>query len=1063
MSVLCALFFLLQLELSHADEIPCSNIEHSLCSNDTNKTIVFADCGNGVFNLTSQFCRSGTSDLNITGDKATVIECSNNTGMTFKNITNLCLKNLQIRNCYDQEFNGSIYIADCTNITIKNITIENSRGTGLVLENNKGDVVVENCTFQNNGHTSETYHSKYSFADSTHNTLLILKGGGGLRILVGNVNDSSISIQKCMFLNNTAFSGGGMLIFVHSVANRNNIFVHNSHFSGNKGCNDGGGGMRVGYAAAENKREEVVAKNSIVLEGCKFASNEALYGGGTAVFSTLGSYKFSQNKLHFTNCSWIRNEAKLGMAVDIAIAPWETYTKFGLFPSPVFTDCTFSGHNPATVAKIPNSVLSVTGFPLRFRGGTTFRDNYATALEATSAELYFSAYSNVEFIKNQGVNGGAMKLNGLSVMFVHDNSTFTFEENRADFGGAIYVESYKHSLISSLSCFIQYKSPEDKRQSPDSVFFNFTNNAAGFTDSECVQRGDYHCRYKGDSVYATTIAPCLGECLQSLSDRSYLNVTDALACIGSFFFDKPANRHISTAAHHFKLSETKYHDDKMCQMYLYQLRIYENKNHSDDKINPFKEALHLIPGKVETLPLKIVDELCGEIFFHVSVQALSSNIYVDPAYSLITNNTIVLHGQRGDSGTIQLSTVGSRTETITINVTLDNCPPGYIHHDNKTCICSASCPANRYNGIEHCDEKQFRAYVKHGYWVGNFDPNMPSLSSTTCPMGFCTTITHWFWYGLVSENGSEQLCPEGFCNFTANQSSETLLPPDNNELDLSRYICHRNREGRICGACKEGHSTYYRSMYFSCKPNNLCYLGWLIYILTELLPVTILFLVVIFFNISFTSGPLNGVVFFMQVVDTLRLNAENFIRVDPHILMFARVHKFAYRIFTLSIFAIEEFSFCLWRNASALDMLAFKYVTITYSLFLVVATVFLLKTCVCRRQRKVINLKRSIIHGLSAFIVMSYSECTRVSLMILTIGTVTVGPESTSKVYRYRAFYNGVYKYLGPEHLRYAIPAHFLHNDHGVDTSSALTQLPPMLQAVCSVENRRVKVCTDHM
>ena len=153
-------------------------------------------------------------------------------------------------------------------------------------------------------------------------------------------------------------------------------------------------------------------------------------------------------------------------------------------------------------------------------------------------------------------------------------------------------------------------------------------------------------------------------------------------------------------------------------------------------------------------------------------------------------------------------------------------------------------------------------------------------------------------------------------------------------------------------------------------------------------------------------------------------NAENFIKVDPCVLTFARLHKFAYRIFALNPFAIEEFSFCLWSGASALDMLAFRYVTITYSLFLVMATVFLLRVCSYHGRRIVLNLKYSIIHGLSAFIVMSYSECTRVSLMILTIGTVTVGPISKNNhSYSRVAFYNGEYPYMERDHLRYAIPA----------------------------------------
>ena len=439
MSVLCALMFLLQLELSHADEIPCSNIEHSLRSNDTN--IVFEDCGNGVFNLTSQFSRSMASDLYITGDEATVIECSNNTGMLFKNITNIFLKNLQIRNCYDQEFIGSIYIVDCTNITIKNITIENSRGTGLVLENNKGDVVIENCTFQNNGHANENYYSdRYDK----------LKGGGGLKVLIGgDVKNSSVLIQTCLFLNNIAFSGGGMLIAVGPSARQNTVIILNSFFIGNK-CYNSGGGLRIGYITSEEKTDgRAVRMNSITVQKCNFTGNNGLHGGGTAVFSTSGSV---ENKFEFTDCLWVNNTANLGMAVNVAMAPGEALTGSLLsYLALNFTGCSFFQHKLSTGIRRSNNVLSATRFVLNFRRKTVFAENKITAIEATSAKLHFLANSRTEFIKNQGIYGGAIKFNEQTVMTLQDNATLFFEENKATIGGAIYVDRYTKSSQFRLS------------------------------------------------------------------------------------------------------------------------------------------------------------------------------------------------------------------------------------------------------------------------------------------------------------------------------------------------------------------------------------------------------------------------------------------------------------------------------------------------------------------------------------------------------------------------------------------------------------------------------------
>ena len=283
---------------------------------------------------------------------------------------------------------------------------------------------------------------------------------------------------------------------------------------------------------------------------------------------------------------------------------------------------------------------------------------------------------------------------------------------------------------------------------------------------------------------------------------------------------------------------------------------------------------------------------------------------------------------------------------------------------------------------------------------------------------------------------NKAICPKGFCFLNASDSpKEHPLPSESDIKDLSPYICSSNRIGVLCGSCNETTSAYYHSMSFSCKSNDLCDWGWVFYILSELIPITLLFVILIVLNISFTSGPLNGVVFFIQVVDTLKLDAENFISFGD-IINVSRVHKFVYRFFNLNPFAIEELSFCLWSGASALDMLAFRYVTITYSLCLVVATIFFLRVCgKCSRQKKNFNFKHSIIHGLSTFLVMSYSECTRVSLLILTVGTLNTmtDPPVSTKV----AFYNGNYCYLGAEHLRYAIPAIFF--------IMTMVSIPPLL------------------
>ena len=722
------------------------------------------------------------SDICITG----VIECSNKVQIIFMNINNLHLKNLQICSCYVPTIAKGVYITGCTNVTIKNVTIENSRGTGLVLEDNAGSIIIENSTFQSNGQ-DYTQDSVHNHIESVYNLEKFEGRGGGLQVLIGsNISNSSVTIKDCLFMNNSALlNGGGLLVVIQQEASGNTIDIINSNFIDNE-CHNGGGGLGIGYVIQSNSEE--VMDNRIHVQDCSFSKNRALYGGGTGIFANQGSGKFSErNKFGFTNCSWTNNTADLGMAVDIAKAQWETFTRVRLFPSPVFKDCTFCEHkqNVNTVRR-SKSVMSVIGFRLKFEGNTIFCENAATAIEATSAELDFAVNSSVKFIYNQGVFGGAMRLNGLTVMTVRSNSDFVFENNTADVGGAIYVESYKHSIMSSTSCFIQYKSSQDGKSDKQQITtFSFTDNIAGTlcqdianncTDTSSSQR-------RGDALYATTIEPCLRACLKPTS--SMFNVSEALGCIGNFTFDKSHRKQITTAAHQFSPTDIESKDDIMCQFFLNytDLILYVNLNYTEKRENLFKKELHFIPGKLKTLPLKLVDDLCGETFFHTSVQVLNSKtIALNPAFTLITNNRVVLRGRPHDSGTLQLSTMDIRNEAIQINVVMDDCPPGYVLHNNNTCICSSLTRNQHYMGVKRCNSTLFQAYIEHGHWVGylNNGTNETSLASAICPRGFCTNITHWLWKGLDLNNSKWAMsvtCPESYCNFITDQSLEHLGTP----------------------------------------------------------------------------------------------------------------------------------------------------------------------------------------------------------------------------------------------------------------------------------------------
>ena len=59
---------------------------------------------------------------------------------------------------------------------------------------------------------------------------------------------------------------------------------------------------------------------------------------------------------------------------------------------------------------------------------------------------------------------------------------------------------------------------------------------------------------------------------------------------------------------------------------------------------------------------------------------------------------------------------------------------------------------------------------------------------------------------------------------------------------------------------------------------------------------------------------------------SMQIDADGVIEFTEGINIFTQVHKVLYGFFNLEIFSINPFSFCIWRNATVLDVIAFKYI-----------------------------------------------------------------------------------------------------------------------------------------
>ena len=519
------------------------------------------------------------------------------TGLHLSEITDLVVENVELVSCgkiynvsKNVSFISSIYVVNCTDVAIENLNVTGSQGNGLTMFDNNGMVTIANSIFEANqdcqlfdpslrpagsglhiilsycgprninennmlcmtGHGRDIMKSNYTIEHCNftgnragHNGVnspfseepqLLASGfgrGGGLSLILDrNSMENSIRIRHCEFVDNSALWGGGLYVTVAGNSQNNTIRVEDSLFQNNSCSKLSGGGANIGFQSYQGFDPQ---NNRVTLDGCRFEGNGAVFGGGTSFYASP-STKHNVNEMIFTNCTWCKNTASIGAAVNIAPQVWEIFT-YDLQTNITFRDCKFL-HNRDTVEDKGDSTsyqqgkgaFSTAGYKIRLAGTNTFHDNANSALYLTSTEVELCEDSSTLFTENQGINGGAIYMLGFSALLVHDNVEVTFTNNSATtIGSAIFQQTYDpRDFFASQSCFIKYIG-DNPSVAERNVNFLFSGNTVG--------QGS-----KGNSVHSTTIEPCYNS--NHCKENWYNQTFD---CIGNFTFNDELQHEISTS------------------------------------------------------------------------------------------------------------------------------------------------------------------------------------------------------------------------------------------------------------------------------------------------------------------------------------------------------------------------------------------------------------------------------------------------------------------------------------------------------------------------------------
>ena len=986
--------------------VPCCSIEHvaKVCGTNVSN-ITLAIYGN--INVTEAVIFENVSYLSIIGSSVglepSTLNCTPLTnslpGFKFVNVVSLNISDVKIANCGASHFfvNSTIItvgvtVTNSSTVSLVNVIIAQSIGTSLLVENTFGNVSLENVVVESNRLLNNLTDSGKSFA------------GGFLIMFNSSLPDLAVSdyrITNCEFKNiitpdyrsydlryiNTTNGnwvgyglGGGLSIIFDEKSSHISVFVKSCTFWHNTA--PWGAGM---YIRIQSNASYI----SVYVLDSKFVECKATMGcGGIDVGSTKRSPRLNNNKVFVNNSAFIRNDATdYGGGTCIYTFSFDMVTENDRFV--IFWNCSWinntARYSPAVdVSPSRFDEFSGGAFPILIFRDCTFinneiqwhqlhKTNYITSGVFVITQFTVSFKGRLCFDSNAYT---ALLLSSGKVT-LEENTYLQFVNNTGFQGGAVALHGFSYISVSD-NCRVEFINNR-ATEFGGAIFYYPIEQKEFFIGRVCFlrYRGNHNspvdgrnisfafvnnsAGVSGSSIYATSLYACYYTYRGAPRGHKF---NEFINEIGNFSLINDSTVSLWGTTGHFFIADTD------------------------------SQVFEALPGMKLTLPLKVEDELYQRVKSYLFVHVTQSNQPVSLSSPYTMDGSIVLLGAPNSTANLVISTQHTyHSIQYTLTVVLSPCPPGY-YYDNSTgyCRCSSSVELRAYIGIVTCNYHKFTAIIKRGYWAGYYHSKL-----FTAP------------------------CPFQFCANNNNTRVEHSLP--NSVKALSSEMCGAIREGLLCGQCKEGYSIYYHSKDFNCGQNDKCEYGIIFFILSEILPVFIFFTIVVIFDISFSCGSINGFIFYSQVVTILPMD---YITAGQHpaTKYFQIGYNLIYGVFNIEFFTTESLSFCLFKSATVMNTLAFRYITVIFAFALVVMLTVFMRYCkccdkLCANMKKNVTTKESVLHGLSAFLILCYMESTRVSFFILSQNTL-IGEGGTSGPVV--AFYSGD-AYFEGKHILYAIPA----------------------------------------
>ena len=1039
--------------------IPCATLAYALEDLHDDTTVLLENDVVSHPNITT--VQDGPiSNISISSSRgSTLINCSEEGGFAFINVDGLSITNVEFHNCgalrnstsYNAHgdplaYTVSLYLYNCTDVSLVSTTVSNSPGAGVVMLAVTGCVEIVNSTFIGNGRLVSRKGYNYSRTSETE-----MLAGGGLLVELPSCplgvssneccgsstecfqncslpwyNDVTYAITNTLFSNNTA----------ETPDFNTNSFLDNpqiTHFT----AIGRGGGLSV---FVKGRTENI----SVVVSECSFDNNWALYGGGlfmetwhypTNVSLEVFDSSFTRNALPYNSvtntgtgggglrynepycdgtrntllvkgCTFDSNRAFWGGGSSITFQSEDDQSRDGV----VLVNCTYT-RNTARLGAATD-LTHYIGHPTVVLQDVVITENsnqYSNNSGYISGEGVVYLYlvrllvkSTIEFGKNEGSGISSFS----SVIHFLDDSTSLFYDNHAFRGAALALYGGAAIVLHKGS---QLNFTENKADTVGGAIYHaILGNRALFDNGACPIRmsaglnwshtdlwfvNNSAAQGRGMSIYTYSIYPCVERGVTKLNETLYWS------------------------AFNYECDEQKYPD-------CFRLQVS-----GDGSIIQPNEGLSLkaFPGEIAALPFNVADGQNKGV--KVPFEAIITSNDGNAGYSIdvLNSSSVLVTGLPSNKTFIRLHSIEPQTVQVRVDLEIIHCPPGYLldggNDDKQVCQCKID---SSFAGLS-CDGKRYRTILNPSYWIGYTDEGA-GFHSGLCPSGFCHSRS-------LSLNGSDHF----------------------NSTSLDKVVCGpQRRTGVLCGKCKEGYGvSFYQP--FPCVPcndsssrltvNGRHYDVLLIWFVTEFVPLNVVFLLFILFNVNILSGwggALYTFVFFCQVVTTSPVFLANNVSIwgesSGAFIVFLSINRFLANLWSLNFFSffVPPEHTCFSRASYVQVAITGAYFTLLlWPLFLYIFLSAIHRCyrrgyccspahrCLFRMGKTLSKCQKSegggvnSLAGLCSFFVLAYTKLVILTWEILSKAEVHSSNGDSKMVF----WYNGTVPWFDRDlHAPYAVP-----------------------------------------